>query len=77
MATPMRFGPGFERPSKKVIRLERARKGARMFESEEIRQLLDHANGTLRTMILLGVNCGFGNADCGTLPISTLDLAGG
>jgi integrase len=28
-------------------------------------------------MILLGVNCGFGNADVGTLPLSGLDLAGG
>jgi integrase len=28
-------------------------------------------------MILLGVNCGFGNADCGTLPLSALDLDGG
>ena len=28
-------------------------------------------------MILLGVNCGFGNHDCGTLPLSALDLKGG
>jgi integrase len=28
-------------------------------------------------MILLGVNCGFGNSDCGTLPLSALDLANG
>ena len=27
-------------------------------------------------MILLGVNCGFGNGDCGTLPVSALDLDG-
>jgi integrase len=27
-------------------------------------------------MILLGANCGFGNADCGTLPLSALDLEG-
>ena len=25
-------------------------------------------------MILLGINCGFGNADCGNLPLSPLDL---
>jgi hypothetical protein len=30
---PMRFGPGFARPSKKTLRLERARKGPRMFEA--------------------------------------------
>jgi integrase len=28
-------------------------------------------------MILLGVNCGFGNADCGTLPLSALGLERG
>lgn len=28
-------------------------------------------------MILLGINCGFGNADCGKLPKDALDLAGG
>jgi integrase len=28
-------------------------------------------------MILLGINCGFGNRDCGTLPRSALDLSGG
>ena len=32
---------------------------------------------SLKAMILLGVNCGFGNADCGTLPLSALDLVGG
>jgi hypothetical protein len=31
----------------------------------------------LKAMILLGVNCGFGNADCGTLPITAIDLDGG
>src|SRR5262249_55530521 len=25
----------------------------------------------------LGINCGFGNADCGTLPLSAVDLDGG
>ncbi len=43
LATPMRFGPGFARPSKKTIRLERAAKGPRMFEAEEIRRLLGYA----------------------------------
>jgi integrase len=31
----------------------------------------------MRAMVLLGINCGFGNADCGTLPLSALDLEGG
>jgi integrase len=28
----------------------------------------------LKAMLLLGINCGFGNADCGTLPLSAVDL---
>ncbi|MCI0460799.1 MAG: site-specific integrase [Gemmataceae bacterium] len=77
MSTPMRFGPGFARPTKKTIRLERARKGPRMFEAPELRRILAAAGVPLKAMILLGVNCGFGNADCGTLPLAALDLAGG
>jgi integrase len=74
---PIRFGPGFKRPSKKVLRLERARRGPRMFEAHEIRRLLGAAGVQLKAMILLGLNCGYGNADCGTLPLSGLDLERG
>jgi integrase len=74
---PVRFGPDFKKPSKKTRRQERARKGKRMFEAEELRAVLEVATPALKAMILLGVNCGFGNADVGTLPLSALDLEGG
>jgi integrase len=74
---PMRYGPGFKRPSKKTLRKARAAKGPRMFEAEELRRMIEAANVPLKAMILLGINCGFGNADCGTLPREALDLAGG
>jgi integrase len=83
MPTPMRFGPRFARPSKKPVRLNRACKGPRMFEALEIRRMLGcppwlpAAGPPLAAMILLGVNCGFGNADVGTLPLSALGLDGG
>lgn len=91
MDTPMRFGPGFAPPNRKTLRLERAKKGPRMFEASEIRSLVEgalvsggddgpelvHPAPSLKAMILLGVNCGFGNADCGTLPIKALDLERG
>ncbi len=48
-----------------------------MFESHELRRILDAAGVQLKAMILLGVNCGYGNADCGTLPLSAVDLDGG
>jgi integrase len=77
LPTPQRFGPGFKRPSKKTLRLYRAKQGTKLFTAEEIRRLLDKAGTPLKAMILLGVNCGFGNTDCGNLPLSALDLERG
>lgn len=80
---PIRYGPGFKRPSKKTIRIDRAKKGAKLFTADEIRRLLgwppwrEAAGIHLHAMILLGINCGFGNADCGTLPLTALDLDAG
>ena len=74
---PMRFGPGFKRPSKKTLRLHRAKQGPKLFTAEEVRALIGAAGCPLKAMILLGINCGFGNADCGNLPRSALDLERG
>jgi integrase len=73
---PIRFGPDFKRPSKKDIRLAKARKGPRMFEAAELRVIIDAAKQPLKAMILLGANCGFGTADVGRLPLAALDLEG-
>lgn len=73
---PVRFGPGFKRPSKKVLRLNRADAGPKLFTAQEIRRLIDAAGPSMRAMILLGINCGFGNADCGELSLSAVDLDG-
>ncbi len=74
---PVRFGPMFKRPSKRILRAERHKRGPRMFEARHLRRLLKAADQPLKAMILLGINCGFGNNDCGTLPMSALDLGGG
>jgi integrase len=74
---PMRYGPDFKRPSKKTMRLHRARQGAKLFTAEEVRNLLAAAGTHMKAIILLGINCGFGNSDVGNLPLSALDLAGG
>jgi integrase len=71
---PVRFGPGFKRPSKKTLRLHRAKQGPKLFTAEEIRRLMGAASAQVRAMILLGINCGFGNSDCGHLPVSAVDL---
>jgi integrase len=74
---PVRFGPGFKRPSLKTLRKPRAEKGQRMFEAKDLHAILDAAAHQLRTIVLLGVDCGFGNEDVATLRIEAIDLAGG
>ena len=74
---PIRYGQSFKRPSRKALRKARQEKGPRMFQADEIRALMDKAGVHLHAMILLGINCGFGPADCGNLPIKALDLKAG
>ena len=75
------FGEEFRRPKRSAMRRHRQQKeqihGKRMYEAAEIRRMLDAAPVHLKAMIILAVNCGFGNADCGSLPISALNLDGG
>jgi integrase len=77
IATPIRFGPMFKRPSKKILRQARQAKGVRMFDPNAIRQMIRVANVQLQAMVLLGINCGFGNSDVANLPLKALDLKDG
>jgi hypothetical protein len=74
LANPARFGQGFKIPAKSVLRKARQAAGKRMFEADELRKIIDAAPQPLKAMILLGINCGFGNADCGNLPQSAVNL---
>lgn len=75
--SPVRYGTGFRPPTKKVLRAARQAKGERMFQPHELRMMLAAAAVQLKAMILLGINCGFGNNDVATLPIRAVDFAGG
>ncbi len=74
---PVAYGRAFDRPSEKQLRIARHAAGERMFEAAELRRILKAANPTMRAMVLLGVNCGFGNTDIASLPQSAVDLQGG
>jgi len=73
---PIRFGQQFARPSKKSMRIHRARKqakhGLRMFEAAEIHSLMEVASPSLKAMILLACNGGLGNSDLANLPKSAI-----
>jgi integrase len=74
--TPV-YREGFHRPSKKTLCRYRSGQGPKIFEPDEIRRMVEAASQPLRSMILLGVNCGLGNYDVAMLPVAALDLAGG
>ena len=71
------FGSTFKKPSRKVLRKERAEKGKRMLEQPDLRRVIAKAGVPLKAMVLLGLNCGFGNADVASLPMQALDLKSG
>ncbi len=74
---PVRYGKRFKKPSRTIMRQERARRPPRMFQPHELIQVIDAASVQLRAMILLGINCGLGNNDCAQLPVSALNLEAG
>ena len=71
---PIRYGQNFRRPSRKTLRKVRNENGPRMFEADEIRRILDDVGPPLEAMVLLGINCGFGNSDVGNLPQAAVNL---
>lgn len=73
---PARFGV-FKKPRAKVIRETRLAKGPQDFTALEVRRLLDFATVNMRAMILLGVQAGFGNADCAEITESAIDFRNG
>ena len=73
---PLKFGPNFKRPSAKTLRLQRAKVGKKLFTAAQLHTLLEAASKPLRAMILLGVNCGYGNADCGQLRHRHVEIDG-
>jgi integrase len=88
---PPRYGPEFAPPSRSVMRRHRAKSPAKMFEADELRAMIDgkaveregeepeqvKPDPAMKAMILLGVNCGFGNDDVAGLKFEGLKLETG
>lgn len=71
---PVIFGQSFDRPSVKMIRGSRNKAGPRMFESHELKEILDSSTPQMRAMVLLAINGGLGNTDIASLPESAIEF---
>lgn len=74
---PVRYGQSFDMPSRKTLRLERAKRGPKMFEATELRAILDAAGVPMKGFVLLGINAALGATDISDMPKSAIDLHGG
>ena len=64
-------------PVKLVRRFADAKRranGGRTFDPGDLRRIIAMASPPLHAMILLGINCGFGNTDCSELCKTDIDL---
>ncbi len=73
----IRYGKMFKGPSKKVLRQHRATKPVRMFDADQMRTLVEKASQPLKAMILLAMNCAFGNSDIAQLTTGVIDFRKG
>ncbi len=73
----VRYGKDFDKPSRKSIRVDRADRGPRVFDAEEIRRMVIASSQPLNAMILLAINAGMGQSDLTNMPASAINLKTG
>jgi integrase len=69
---PVKYGNEFDKPPKRVMRLERYVKAARVIPAAELCKLIDQAGPQLRAMLLLGINAAYTQKDCADLQRAAL-----
>ena len=74
---PVRFGTSFDKPAKRHVKHEANARGERIFEPEQIIDLVDAAFPAMSAIILLGINTGIGNLDVGQMRFKHVDLETG
>lgn len=77
ISSPVVFGTGFNKPSKRHIKRESNERGERIFEPDQIIDLVDAATPAIRVAILLGINTGIGNMDVGQMRFKHINLETG
>lgn len=68
------YGPDFRGPPIKVKRRIRRAQGQKRFDAATIRCLIAMADPTMKAILWLGINGGFGNNDVAMLPADAFDL---
>jgi integrase len=85
------YGPDFKPLAKNRVAAYEDEGGVKLFTRNEVQALLNGGwtqdksgkrvwvapTTLMRAMIFLGINCGFGNKDVGTLPLKAIDLKNG
>jgi integrase len=74
---PVAYGQSFQRPSAKALRRDKNAAGPKLFSRDELLLILDAADPVMKSMVLLGANCGFGNTDIASLPRSAVNFESG
>jgi integrase len=69
-----KFPEEFKKPSKKLVRRHKREVGSKVIPVEDIRRLLFNAGGTLKPMILLGLQGGFSPADIANLQVGHVHI---
>jgi integrase len=77
LITDRNFSKMIVRPSVTALRRDRFSKPKRVFSQLELRALIDGAEQPMRGMVLLAINCGYGNGDVALLTTEHLDLKAG
>lgn len=77
MGLSLRYKEPLQPPPARLLRQAKNEKGEKLYDAAEIKALIKDAEPELKAMVYLGINCGFGNEDCRTLPIQSIDLAKG
>lgn len=73
---PVKFGE-FKKPSRKALRRQRAQQPKKLFDAIESLMLIGGAKLQMRAMVLLALNGGLGNRECGELKWQSIDLDSG
>lgn len=73
LEVPVRFGPDFAPPPRRVVRLARAAKGPNLIGSADLARMIAAADPAMRAMLYLGINAAYGPSDCSRLNRADLE----